>query len=58
MAEERLSGSDNNCVEVAMVAGKVALRHSKNQDGPVLLFTEAEWRAFVAGTKHGEFDLP
>ncbi|HEY9474398.1 MAG TPA: DUF397 domain-containing protein [Mycobacteriales bacterium] len=43
------SGSDGQCVEVAfVVAGRVAVRDSKNPAGPVLLFTDTEWAAFVA----------
>ena len=38
-------------------AGRLILmRDSKNPDGPVLAFTEDEWRAFIAGVKDGEFD--
>jgi uncharacterized protein DUF397 len=38
-------------------AGRLILmRDGKNPDGPVLAFTEAEWRAFIAGVKDGEFD--
>jgi len=38
-------------------AGRLILmRDAKNPDGPVLAFTEAEWRAFIAGVKDGEFD--
>jgi hypothetical protein len=48
----------NGCVEVAFVDGKVALRDSKDRHGPVLLFSPAEWRAFLAGARDGEFDLP
>ncbi|MGW3351097.1 DUF397 domain-containing protein [Nonomuraea rubra] len=45
------------CVEVAPLAdGSVALRDSKQQDGPVLVFTLAEWEAFTAGVRGGEFD--
>jgi hypothetical protein len=47
----------DNCVEVAFVSGGVALRDSKDPDGPALLFTDGEWDAFVGGTKGGEFDL-
>lgn len=46
----------NGCVEVAFVDGHVAIRDSKDRQGPVLLFTAAEWRAFLAGTRDGEFD--
>jgi hypothetical protein len=36
--------------------GMVAVRDSKDPDGPVLLYTRAEWRAFLHGAKAGEFD--
>jgi hypothetical protein len=35
----------------------VAQVHSKDPHGPVLTFTHAEWAAFVAGAKDGEFGL-
>jgi hypothetical protein len=47
----------DNCVEVAFVAGAIAVRDSKNPSGPVLVFTPGEWDAFVDGAKDGEFDL-
>jgi hypothetical protein len=47
----------DNCVEVAFVDGGVAVRDSKNPAVATLLFTTAEWDAFVAGAKDGEFDL-
>jgi Domain of unknown function (DUF397) len=45
------------CVEVAFVGEAVAVRDSKNPQGPALVFTRAEWDAFLRGTKDGEFDL-
>ena len=43
------NGSGGNCVEVARdLPGVVAIRDSKNPDGPVLLFTPADWEAFTA----------
>lgn len=45
------------CVETRTAYGAVQVRDSKNPDGPVLTFTPAEWTAFVAGAKAGEFDL-
>jgi hypothetical protein len=52
------SGNGGNCVEVARnLPGAVAVRDSKNPDGPKLIFTPDEWHAFVAGVKDGEFDL-
>jgi hypothetical protein len=47
----------DNCVEVALVESGVAVRDSKNPAGAVLSFSPDEWRAFVDGTKNGEFDL-
>lgn len=47
----------DNCVEIAFVDDAIAMRDSKDPDGPVLLFTQAEWDAFVLGAKDGEFDL-
>jgi hypothetical protein len=52
-----LSYSNDACVEVAdLPDGRVGLRHSKDSSGPVLRFTPAEWRAFLAGARTGEFD--
>lgn len=47
----------DNCVEVAAIAGGRVMRDSKNPTGPVLVFDNAEWDAFVLGAKDGEFDL-
>ena len=53
-----LSASKNECVEVAFLdGGSVAVRDSKNPEGPALVFTQAEWRALVGGVRKGEFDL-
>ena len=45
----------NGCVEVALSDAKVAVRDSKDRQGSVLVFTPAEWDAFVAGVRAGEF---
>jgi hypothetical protein len=48
-----------NCVEVAFLAdGEVAVRNSRDPDGPALIFTGAEWDAFLGGARDGEFALP
>jgi Domain of unknown function (DUF397) len=44
------------CVELAPVNGMVAMRDSKDPDSPVLMYTAAEWHAFLHGAKAGEFD--
>jgi len=50
--------ADGDCVEVAPLdGGGMAVRDSKDPEGPALVFTAAEWRAFVAGVRDGEFDL-
>jgi Domain of unknown function (DUF397) len=47
----------NNCVEVAFLDTGVAVRDSKDRSGPALMFTMAEWTAFVDSAKDGEFDI-
>ena len=55
--KSRRSGPiSDNCVEIAAIAGGVAMRDSKDPTGPALLFTEQEWDAFVGGAKDGDFD--
>jgi hypothetical protein len=44
-------GNGGNCIEVADLPGTVAVRDSKDPDGPALLFTPAEWAAFTARVK-------
>ncbi|MCP2256733.1 protein of unknown function (DUF397) [Streptoalloteichus tenebrarius] len=46
--KSRHSALKDDCVEVAPVRGDIAVRDSKNPDGPVLTFSPATWRAFVA----------
>ncbi len=47
-----------DCVEVARnLPGLVAVRDSKNPDGPVLAFTPRQWAAFAAAVLAGEHDL-
>lgn len=51
------SGGNGDCVEVARLkTGEVAVRHSKAPDGPALVYTPSEVRAFLSGVKDGEFD--
>jgi hypothetical protein len=56
--------TDEASVEIAFVRGSkegsdqvIAMRDSRRPDGPVLIFTPDEWRAFTAGVHDGEFDL-
>jgi len=37
-------------------SGEIAMRNSRFPAGPILLYTQAEITAFLAGAKDGEFD--
>jgi hypothetical protein len=50
------NSSRPNCVEVKLLPGGVLVRDSKSPAGPWLLFTHAEWDAFIRGVHAGEFD--
>lgn len=50
--------SEGGHLEIAFVGDHVAMRNSAQPDGPALIFTPAEWEAFVLGAKDGEFDEP
>jgi hypothetical protein len=57
-------GDGGACVEIAVVPGSkegsdrvIAMRDGNRPDGPVLIFTPAEWEAFTLGVQDGEFDL-
>ena len=51
------SNPNGECVELAALpTGEIALRNSRFPAGPVLLYTQAEITAFLAGAKDGEFD--
>ena len=49
------SGSNGGqCVEVARnLPGVVAVRDSKDPDGPSLIVTAGEWQAFLDGVRRG-----
>jgi hypothetical protein len=49
------NGTGGDCVEIAaMPGGGHALRDSKNPDGPRLIVTPDQWRAFTTGLKLSE----
>ena len=41
------SSANGQCVEVAHLDQTVAVRDSKNPDGPKLIFTRHDWTAFI-----------
>lgn len=47
----------DNCVEVMWTGTVVLVRDSKDFSQPPLVFTPAEWNAFIGGAGDGEFDL-
>ncbi|ADP84866.1 DUF397 domain-containing protein [Frankia sp. AgB1.9] len=51
------NGAGGMCVEVAPLGHGMVVRDSKNPAGAVLAFSAAEWDAFLAGARDGEFDL-
>lgn len=54
--KSRHSNPSGNCVEMAgLPAGGVAIRNSRYPDGPALIFTRAEWEAFLRGAQDGDF---
>ncbi|MEU5996063.1 DUF397 domain-containing protein [Spirillospora sp. NPDC047418] len=57
----KASRSDHHggeCVEVAGLTPQVAVRDSKDPDGPKLTFAAADWRAFTSRIKGNVPDLP
>jgi Domain of unknown function (DUF397) len=51
------SNPNGSCFELApLLGGGVAMRNSRHPEGEVLIYTAAEFRAFLLGAKDGEFD--
>jgi Domain of unknown function (DUF397) len=51
-------GNGGQCVEVATnLPGIVAVRDSKDPEGPKLIFTPGEWDVFVRAVHDGQFEL-
>jgi Domain of unknown function (DUF397) len=51
------SGNTGNCVEVAIKGSAVAVRDSKDPDGPKLTFTCQDWAFFIRRLKDGEHEV-
>ena len=56
--KSRRSNPSGNCVEVAELPDGtgVAVRNSRDPEGPALIYTSAEITAFILGAKDGDFD--
>lgn len=51
------SNPSGNCVEAAALpGGQIAVRNSRDPQGPALVYTRAEIAAFLTGARNGEFD--
>ena len=49
-------GNGDSCVEVAFLPGAVAVRDTKDRTQPAHRYPAADWVAFLAGVRAGEFD--
>ena len=56
--KSRRSNPSGNCVEVAELpdGSGIAVRNSRDPEGPALIYTPAEIAAFILGAKDGDFD--
>jgi Domain of unknown function (DUF397) len=51
------SGSQSNCVEVALTERNIAVRDSKDPDGGMLVLSPETWMTFMMQARVGSFDL-
>jgi hypothetical protein len=55
--KSRHSNPSGNCVEMARLSAEsIAIRNSRDPNGPALIYTCAEIDAFIRGVKDGDFD--
>jgi hypothetical protein len=56
--KSRRSNPSGNCVEMTALTNSsdIAVRNSRDPEGPALLYTRSEIAAFVQGAKDGDFD--
>jgi hypothetical protein len=50
-------GDGGQCVEVGGLDPSIAVRDSKNPNGPKLIFNATDWHAFTHDIKAGQHDL-
>jgi len=51
------SMNNGNCAEVATTKVGVAVRDSKDPQGPILKYTVMAWRSFLTAARNGKFDI-
>jgi hypothetical protein len=56
--KSRRSNPSGNCVELAELpgGGGIAVRNSRDPEGPALIYTPDEIAAFILGARDGDFD--
>lgn len=55
--KSKRSNPSGNCVEMAgLPDGGIAVRNSRDPNGPALIYTLDEMVAFIAGVRDGDFD--
>ncbi|MGI5215707.1 DUF397 domain-containing protein [Plantactinospora sp. CA-290183] len=56
--KSRRSNPSGNCVELAQLPGGagIAIRNSRDPEGPALIYTHDEIAAFILGARDGDFD--
>jgi hypothetical protein len=55
--KSRYSNSQGDCVEMAVLpGGDIAVRNSRDPNGPALIYTRAEIQALFQDVKDGDFD--
>ncbi len=56
--KSKYSTGNGECVEVVVDQGTLAVRDSKQPDGPLLRYPADIWRSFLGDAKRGAFDVP
>lgn len=56
--KSRRSSPNGNCIELAKLpdGAGVAVRNSRDPEGPALIYTRAEFAIFLRSARAGEFD--
>ena len=56
--KSRRSNPSGNCVELAKLpdGSGIAVRNSRDPEGPALIYTAEEIEAFILGARDGDFD--
>lgn len=55
--KSKRSVNNGACIELAPAPnGEIAIRNSRDPYGPMLVYTQVEWHAFLEGVRDGEFN--